>query len=93
MRGDGCVAGSLPMTVKLVSCRRGDWVRIVKFDAGRGAILNLINLGFNVGHQIKLLRRSPFRGPLLVSHCGTEIGIGYGLAEKILVEKILVEKN
>jgi Fe2+ transport system protein FeoA len=75
------------MTVKLVSCQRGDRVRIVKVDAGKGAILNLINLGLDVGHQIELLQRSPFRGPLLISHCGTEIAIGYGLAEKIMVEK------
>jgi Fe2+ transport system protein FeoA len=75
------------MTVKLVSCRRGDRVRIVKVDAGRGAILNLITLGLDVGHQIDLLQRSPLRGPLLVSHDGTEVAIGYQLAEKILVEK------
>jgi Fe2+ transport system protein FeoA len=75
------------MTVKLVSCQRGDRVRIVKVDAGKGAILNLINLGLDVGHQVELLQRSPLHGPLLVSYCGTEIAIGYQLAEKILVEK------
>ncbi|MBN1770318.1 MAG: ferrous iron transport protein A [Deltaproteobacteria bacterium] len=75
------------MTVRLVECGRGDRVRIVRIDAGRGAALNLMNLGLDVGHVVELLQRSPLRGPLLVSHDGTEIAIGYHLAEKILVEK------
>jgi Fe2+ transport system protein FeoA len=75
------------MTVRLVECRQGDRVRIVRIDAGRGAALNLINLGLNISHTIELLRRSPLRGPLLVSHGGTAVAIGYRLAERILVEK------
>ena len=75
------------MTVRLVECRRGDRVRIVSIGAGRGALLNLMNLGLDVGHRVELLQRSPLHGPLLVSHDGTEVAIGYGLAEKILVEK------
>ncbi|MBN2196757.1 MAG: ferrous iron transport protein A [Polyangiaceae bacterium] len=75
------------MTVRLIECRRGDRVRIVRIEAGRGAILNLINLGLNVSHTIELLQRSPLRGPLLVAHRGTAVAIGYQLAERILVEK------
>jgi Fe2+ transport system protein FeoA len=40
-----------------------------------------------VGHRVELVQRSPLRGPLLVSHDGTEVAIGYRLGEKILVEK------
>ncbi len=75
------------MTVRLVECRRGDRVRIVRIDAGRGAVLNLMNLGLDVGHTVELLRRSPLHGPLLVAHGDTEVAIGYQLAEKIMVEK------
>lgn len=75
------------MTVPLVECRKGDRVRIVKIDAGRGASLHLMHLGLDVGHTVELLQRSPLHGPILVSHDGTEVAIGYGLAEKILVEK------
>ena len=42
------------MTLRLVECRRGDRVRIVRIDAGRGASLNLMNLGLNVGETIEL---------------------------------------
>ena len=75
------------MTVRLAECRRGDRVRIVQVDAGRGAVLNLMNLGLDVGHVVELLQRSPLHGPLVVSHDGTEVALGYGLAEKILVER------
>ena len=75
------------MPVRLADCRRGDRVRIVRIDAGRGAALNLMDLGLNVGETIELLRISPFRGPLLVSRGHTEVAVGYRLAEKILVDK------
>ena len=75
------------MIVRLVECSRGDRVRIVKINAGRGATLNLMNLGLNVGHTIQLLQSSPLHGPLLVSHGHTEVAVGYHLAERILVEK------
>jgi|DewCreStandDraft_4_1066084.scaffolds.fasta_scaffold00107_48 ferrous iron transport protein A len=75
------------MTVRLVECRKGDRVRIVKLDAGHGASLNLIHLGLDVGQTVEIRQRSPLHGPLLVAHDGTEVAIGYGLAEKILVEK------
>jgi Fe2+ transport system protein FeoA len=75
------------MTVRLVECSRGDRVRVVRIDAGRGAALNLMNMGIRVGQAIELLRSSPMRGPLLVSRGDTEVAVGYRLAEKILVEK------
>lgn len=75
------------MTVRLVECGRGDEVRILRIDAGRGATLRLMNLGLSVGGTAKVVQCSPLRGPLLLSHGGTEVALGYHLAEKILVEK------
>jgi len=75
------------MTIKLTECKRGDRVRIKAIDAGRGATLNLMNLGLDLGHEVELLQRSPLRGPLLVMHGDTEIAIGYGMAQKIVVER------
>jgi len=75
------------MTIRLVECRKGDRVRIVKLEAGRSAALHLVHLGLDVGQTVEIRQRSPLRGPLLVAHDGTEVAIGYGLAEKILVEK------
>ena len=75
------------MTVRLVECNRGDHVRIVRIDAGRGATLRLMNLGLGVGRTAEVIRCSPLRGPLLLSHGDAEVALGYHLAEKILVER------
>jgi len=73
---------------RLVDCKRVIDVKIVKINAGRGAIINLSNLGLQIGNLIKLLRKSPFKGPVIVEHQGSEIAIGYGLAQKIFVEEM-----
>lgn len=75
------------MTIPLIECIRGDRVKIARIDAGRGATLNLMNLGLDVGHTVELLQRSPLRGPVLVLHGETEVAIGYQLAARILVVK------
>lgn len=75
------------MTVRLSECCRGDRLKIVEIDAGRGAVLNLMDLGLAVGRYVELRRRSLFRGPILVAHGEGEVAIGHRLAEKILVEK------
>ena len=72
----------------LTECKIGDRVEISEINAGRGASLNLANLGLHIGNIICLERRSPFKGPLTVEHQGSEIAIGFGLAQKILVTKV-----
>lgn len=73
---------------RLVECQSGDEVKILKINAGRGAMMNLSNLGLHIGNVIKFYRKSPFKGPVVVTTQGYEIAIGYGLAQKIFVEKI-----
>jgi ferrous iron transport protein A len=73
---------------RLVDCKKVMGVKIVKINAGRGATMNLSNLGLHIGNLIKFLRKSPFQGPVIVEHQGSEIAIGYGLAKKIFVEEI-----
>jgi Fe2+ transport system protein FeoA len=60
-------------------------LRVVAIDADHGAILKLMSMGLEVGDRLRVLRRSPLRGPLVVEHRGSEIAIGHGLAKKILV--------
>ena len=72
----------------LAECRRGDRLRVVGIDAGRGARLRLIQLGLDVGDTIELVQRSPFGGPVLVARAGTSVAIGHGLATHIQVEPI-----
>jgi Fe2+ transport system protein FeoA len=70
----------------LVECRRGDRLRVVGVDAGRGASLHLLHLGLDVGDTIELVQRSPLGGPVLVRRGDTQVAIGHHLAARISVE-------
>lgn len=61
-------------------------VRIVTIDGGRGVRQWLSQLGLGVGDIVFVKRNAPFGGPILVEHEGTEVAVGRGIAEKILVE-------
>lgn len=72
--------------MRLIDCSNGIKVKIISIDAGRGAELNLMNLGLNTGDVVTVGKRSRMRGPVLVINRDSEIAIGHGLAEKIIVE-------
>lgn len=73
---------------RLIGCKEKEKVKIVSIDAGRGAVINLMNLGLNVGDTIEIRRKSRFHGPVIVVHRESEIAIGFGLAQKIIVKRI-----
>lgn len=73
---------------RIVEFRSGQMVKILQIDAGQGALLNLRNLGLNIGNLIKIERISHFRGPVMVTYHGSTIAIGYRLARKILAEEV-----
>ncbi|MBZ0181014.1 MAG: ferrous iron transport protein A [Melioribacteraceae bacterium] len=72
--------------MRLIDCLNGSKVKILSIDAGKGAELNLMNLGLNIGDIITVSKRSRLRGPVVIINKDSEIAIGHGLAEKILVE-------
>ena len=45
-------------------------------------------VGLHVGDSIRILRKAPFGGPLMVVNHGTKVAVGRQLAEKIKVEVI-----
>jgi Fe2+ transport system protein FeoA len=76
------------ITERLTECPEGTTVRIKEISAGRGAVINLMNLGLNVDNVITISRKSSFKGPVLVTFRDSEIAIGNNLAQKIIVERI-----
>jgi Fe2+ transport system protein FeoA len=76
------------MPLKLSEITEGLDVIISEIYAGNRAIKNLTNLGLSVGNTIRVLRRSRLRGPVVVFYRGSEIAIGHGIAEKIVVKDI-----
>jgi Fe2+ transport system protein FeoA len=71
----------------LSDCKTGENVKIVKVNAGNGAIRNLANLGLSIGNVVRVDRNSVFQGPVLVFYRETEIAVGHKLAKKIFVNK------
>jgi Fe2+ transport system protein FeoA len=67
--------------------RPGERVTIVEIRGGRGLIGKLANMGFYPGIEIKVLSNRP--GPLILSRRGVRLGLGYGMAHRILVSPIL----
>lgn len=73
---------------RLTKFKTGDRVRIVEIDTGRGALLNLLHLGLDIGHIVEIARRSSMGGPVIVRFRDSEIAIGHRLSNKILVEEV-----
>ncbi|MBN1633666.1 MAG: ferrous iron transport protein A [Ignavibacteria bacterium] len=73
---------------RLTEFEPGVEIKIKKINAGRRAVMNLMNMGILTGNTIKILRTSKLRGPVLINNNDTEIALGHGLARKIYGEII-----
>lgn len=60
--------------------------RIVACEGGHGFIRRLDAMGIRPGVPIEKIVAQPFRGPSVVRVCGTQVAIGFGMAQRILVE-------
>jgi len=60
-------------------------VTVVTFAGGMGFQRRLVSMGLSVGSEIKVLQRNPGTGPVLVAVGGTRLGIGHGMARRIMV--------
>ena len=65
----------------------GERVEIVELRGGRGAAGKLHNMGLYPGAQVEVLH-SQRNGPVMVSLNGTRIGLGAGMAFKIIVSPV-----
>ena len=65
----------------------GQKVRIAEIRGGRGMIRKLANMGFYPGVEIQVISNRP--GPLIVNIAGVRLGLGYGMAHRILVSPIV----
>jgi ferrous iron transport protein A len=71
---------------KLSEIKNGEQVRITNFEGGQGVLVRLKRFGIYPGDTIRVLRRAPFGGPVLLEVRGMEIALGHGIASRILVE-------
>lgn len=62
--------------------------KITSVGGGYGLQRKLQTLGIRKGQEVKISSRQPFRGPLTIKVCGSQITLGRGIARRILVEEL-----
>jgi ferrous iron transport protein A len=70
----------------LLQISPGNSVRVLDFDGGIHLRRKLTQYGIYPGDCLRLLRKAPMGGPLLVECNEREIALGRGVADKIIVE-------
>lgn len=71
---------------RLLQIQPGASVRVIDFDGGVSLRSKLTQYGIYPGDRLRLLRKAPLGGPLLVECNEREIALGRGVADKIIVE-------
>jgi ferrous iron transport protein A len=63
----------------------GESGEIVQIRGGRGITRRLTDMGFVPGAFVRLVSDAGGPGPVLVKMNGTQIGIGRGMARRVLI--------
>ena len=61
-------------------------LKILLIMGGWGVRRSLNRMGIQPGDHVRVLRRAPFGGPVLIDNRGNRVAVGRGMAEKIRVE-------
>jgi Fe2+ transport system protein FeoA len=72
--------------ITLLQISPGASVRVIDFDGGVNLRSKLTQYGIYPGDCLRLLRKAPLGGPLLVACNDREIALGRGVADQIIVE-------
>jgi Fe2+ transport system protein FeoA len=64
----------------------GETVTVTTVRAGRGLQRRLADMGLTPGVQIRVIN-SQMPGPVLIDLRGSRLGLGFGVAQKILVKE------
>jgi ferrous iron transport protein A len=74
------------MIINLQKLKAGDSALVHDIEGGRGVRRRFSHLGIHPGDTVKVIRKGFFGGPVLIEIHGMEVGIGQGMAEKLVVE-------
>lgn len=72
--------------------QKGEWVRIVSVNGGKGVHERLVGFGLRVGAVVQVLNNS-MNGKLLLGHHGVRLYLGGGMAHRIQVVVIKEEAD
>ncbi len=59
---------------------------VTALTGGRGFLDRVVNMGLSVGRELEVLRGAGMGGPVLIATGETRLAIGYGMAQRILVQ-------
>jgi len=79
--------------MNLTQLKEGEKCKVVDTHGGRGMIKKLDALGIRTGIKIIKINSQFMRGPIVVKVGNTSVAVGYGIAEKIIVEPISQQKK
>jgi Fe2+ transport system protein FeoA len=63
-------------------------LRILLITGGWEVRRSFNQMGIQPGDRVRVLRRAPFGGPLMIDNRGTQVAVGKQLAEQIHVEVV-----
>ena len=72
--------------ISLVNLADGESGTVMAFESGHGGGSRLEAMGIRLGKKIKKLSGMFMKGPITVQVGQTKVGIGHGMAAKVIVE-------
>lgn len=72
----------------LTSVKEGERCKVLKIEGGYGVIKKLERMGIRPDVEILKLSSQFAKGPVVIQVGNTQVAIGFGMAKKIIVEKI-----
>jgi ferrous iron transport protein A len=72
--------------INLTEMRAGQHGQVVAVQGGRGMVMKLEALGIRPGVEITKVSSQIMRGPVIVRAGNTQIAIGFGMAQRIIIE-------
>ena len=74
------------MIVSLTEMKSGESGTVASLEGGRGFVVRLQNLGIRSGQKIAKVSAHFWRGPVTVKVQGANVALGFGMAERVMVE-------
>ena len=71
----------------LAQIKQGDTSTIIEIKGGYGLIKKLENLGLRPGIKITKVSSQLIRGPITIQVGNSQVAIGFGMAQKIILEQ------
>lgn len=84
---DSVMNAATMKVIPLINLASNETGVIVDIVGGRGVVSRLMALGIRPGKKITKKSAMIMRGPIVIQVDSTEIALGYGIAQKILVRK------